>query len=400
MNKLKVCLIGYGYWGPKLARNFQNSNFFKLETVSDKSQSNLLRAKKDFPFIKTSKDYKKSITNNIDIVVIATPTNTHFQISKFALMMKKHILVEKPISLSEKEVQNLEKISKKNKKKIFVDYPFIFSGSINYIKKIIESNRFGKLNEVESYREQAPVRKDVNVVWDLAVHDLSILFYLLKRNPIKSKSLKINNAQSPRSDTAFINLTYKNKLNVFIKNTWISPIKIRLMKFKFKNAIIYCDENESMYKIKIYFKKAKQAKYSLEIPEIDLAEPLSKLVNYIYKNIKSNERNIFDNMNINITKTLKKLSAYDLIIKFDFLGSITWKLILFFFAYSIAFSFVENFNNTSPKVSSPDSQPISGFVFVFIDSNARTHFLVLPLPDCIAVLLGIKIFALFILIHW
>ena len=136
MNKLKVCLIGYGYWGPKLARNFQNSNFFKLETVSDKSQSNLLRAKKDFPFIKTSKDYKKSITNNIDIVVIATPTNTHFQISKFALMMKKHILVEKPISLSEKEVRNLEKISKRNKKKIFVDYPFIFSGSINYIKKL------------------------------------------------------------------------------------------------------------------------------------------------------------------------------------------------------------------------------------------------------------------------
>ena len=128
-----------------------------------------------------------------------------------------------------------------------------------------------------------------------------------KKNPIKSKSLKINNAQF-LDLIAFINLTYKNKLNVFIKNTWISPIKIRLMKFKFKNAIIYCDENESMYKIKIYFKKAKQAKYSLEIPEIDLAEPLSKLVNYIYKNIKSNERNIFDNMNINITKTLKKIS--------------------------------------------------------------------------------------------
>ena len=94
MNKLKVCLIGYGYSGPKLARNFQNSNFFKLIAVSDKSQSNLLRAKKDFPFIKTSKDYKKSITNNIDLVVIATPTNTHFQISKFALKMKKHIFIK------------------------------------------------------------------------------------------------------------------------------------------------------------------------------------------------------------------------------------------------------------------------------------------------------------------
>ena len=308
MNKLKVCLIGYGYWGPKLARNFQNSNYFKLIAISDKYKSNLLKAKKDFPFIVTSNNYKKLITKNIDIVVIASPTDTHFKISKFALEQKKHILVEKPLSLSKKDVLKLERISKKNKRHIFVDYPFIFSGSINYIKKIIDNKKYGKLLEIESYREQAPVRKDVNVVWDLAVHDLSILFYLLKNNPIKTKSLKINTANSPKSDTAYINLSYKNKINVFIKNTWISPTKIRLMKFKFKNAMIYCDENESMYKIKIYFKKNKNSKYSLEIPEIDLSEPLSKLVGYIYKTIKNNDQNIFDKMNFNITKTLSKIS--------------------------------------------------------------------------------------------
>ncbi len=162
--------------------------------------------------------------------------------------------------------------------------------------------------EIESYREQAPVRKDVNVVWDLAVHDLSILFYLLKENPIKTKSLKINTANSPKSDTAYINLIYKNKLNVFIKNTWISPTKIRLMKFKFKNAIIYCDENESMYKIKIYFRKDKESKYNIEIPEIDLSEPLSKLVSYIYKTIKNKKQNIFYKMNLSITKTLLKIA--------------------------------------------------------------------------------------------
>ena len=97
INKLKVCLIGYGYWGPKLARNFQNSNFFNLVSVSDKSKANLLKAKKDFPLVKTSTDFKKLIINNIDLVVIATPTESHFKISKFALEKKKHILVEKPI---------------------------------------------------------------------------------------------------------------------------------------------------------------------------------------------------------------------------------------------------------------------------------------------------------------
>jgi len=307
-NKLKVCLVGYGYWGPKLARNFQNSNFFNLVSISDKSKSNLTKAKKDFPLINASTDFKKLITSNIDLVVIATPTETHFEISKFALEKKKHILVEKPISLSTTDVLKLQKISRKNKKLIFVDYPFLFSGSINYIKKIIKDKKFGKLLEIESYREQAPIRKDVNVVWDLAVHDISILTYLLKQNPKNMKSLKINTVNTPKADTAYINLTYKNKLNVFIKNSWISPTKIRLMKFKFKKAILYCDENESMYKIKIYSKKNNHLKYNLEIPDIDLNEPLSNLVDYIYRTVRKKEESMFDSLNINITKILKKLS--------------------------------------------------------------------------------------------
>ena len=308
INKLKVCLIGYGYWGPKLARNFQNSNFFNLVSVSDKSKANLLKAKKDFPLVKTSTDFKKLIINNIDLVVIATPTETHFKISKFALEKKKHILVEKPISLSSTDVIKLQKISKKNKKLIFVDYPFLFSGSINYIKKIIENKRYGKLLEIESYREQAPIRKDVNVVWDLAVHDISILSYLLRQNPKNMKSLKMNTVNTPKADTAYINLVYKNKLNVFIKNSWISPTKIRIMKFKFKKAIVYCDENESMYKIKIYSKKNNHLKYNVEIPDIDLTEPLSNLVDYIYRAVRKKEESMFDSLNLNVTKILQKLS--------------------------------------------------------------------------------------------
>ena len=308
INKLKVCLVGYGYWGPKLARNFQNSNFFDLTSVSDKSRSNLAKAKKDFPLINISTDFKKLITSNIDLVVIATPTETHFKISKFSLEKKKHILVEKPISLSSTDVIKLQKISRKNKKLIFVDYPFLFSGSINYIKKILENKKFGKLLEVESYREQAPIRKDVNVVWDLAVHDISILTYLLKQNPKNMKSLKINTVNTPKADTAYINLVYKNKLNVFIKNSWISPTKIRIMKFKFKKAIVYCDENESMYKIKIYSKKNNHLKYNIEIPDIDLSEPLSNLVGYIYRTIRKKEESMFDSLNINVTKILQKLS--------------------------------------------------------------------------------------------
>ena len=109
--------------------------------------------------------------------------------------------------------------------------------------------------EIESFREQAPIRKDSNVVWDLGVHDISILRYLLNSNPIKIKSLKYNTVKTKQKDTAYINLNYKDNLKVFIKNSWISPIKIRIIKFKFEKGIVICDENEPIYKLKVFTKK-------------------------------------------------------------------------------------------------------------------------------------------------
>ena len=175
---------------------------------------------------------------------------------------------------------------------------------------MIDSNKFGNLLEIESFREQAPVRNDCDVVWDLGVHDISILYYLLGEKPKNLKSIKIKNLNTHLADTAYLNLIYKNRLNVFVKNSWISPIKIRLIKFKFKKAIIHCDENEPIYKIRIYKKKNKgNLEYSLEIPEIDLTEPLSVMTDYIHKSIIQQSNKIFkNNLNFNITKILKKLS--------------------------------------------------------------------------------------------
>mgnify|MGYP001251771797 FL=1 len=311
MQKIKVSLIGYGYWGPKLARNFQNSNYFNLVSIIDTSNKNLKKAKIDFPLVKVSKNYKDILKfSKISLVVISTPTKTHFKIAKFALENKKHVLVEKPLSIKLNEVKSLENLSKKNNSLLFVDYPFIFSGSIKYIKKIIESKKYGNLIEIESFREKAPIRKDCDVVWDLSVHDISILNFLLNNNPIKYSSLKISTLNKKLADTAYLNLVYKNKINVFLKNSWISPDKVRLIKFKFKKAIIHCDENEQIYKIKVFHKKnINNLEFKLEIPEVNLTEPLSVLVDYIYKSIKNNTNKIFDNnLNINITKTLKKLS--------------------------------------------------------------------------------------------
>ena len=192
---------------------------------------------------------------------------------------------------------------------LFVDYPFIFSGSINFIKKIINTKKYGKLIEVESFREQAPIRNDADVVWDLGVHDISILKHWLIKNPIKIKSLKYNTVKTEKKDTAYINLVYKNNIKVFIKNSWISPIKVRFIKLKFDKAIIYCDENEPIYKIKIYTKNdTNNSKYKLEIPELDLSEPLGKLIDYIGDCInKKNNPIFYKNYNLDITKVLEKI---------------------------------------------------------------------------------------------
>ena len=304
----RIALIGYGYWGPKLARNINNSNMFKIDYIVDSSKKNLEKAKKDFPLSKPLQNYLNLKKNDIDLAVISSPTKTHYKIAKYFLGFS-HVLVEKPLSLNSIDIINLEKMAKDNDKLLFVDYPFLFSGSINFIKNIIKNKKYGNLLEIESFREQAPIREDADVVWDLCVHDISILKHWLNQNPIKIKSIKYNTVKTSKKDTAYINLDYKNNLKVFIKNSWISPTKIRLIKLKFQKAIIYCDENEPIYKLKVYTKKNTSSPvYKLDTPELDLSEPLYNLIDYIGKSISKNKNLIFTkNFNLDITKVLEKI---------------------------------------------------------------------------------------------
>ena len=141
-----------------------------------------------------------------------------------------HILVEKPLSLSLKQVNKLNKIAKFKKRMIFVDYPFLFSGTINYIKKIINQNKFGRILEIESFREQAPVRNDTNVIWDLTTHDISILTYLLNKQPTSIQTIKKENIKKGLCDNIYINLKYDKNLNVFI---WSSAWEIISYTYRF-----------------------------------------------------------------------------------------------------------------------------------------------------------------------
>ena len=249
---IDVCVIGYGYWGPNLCRNFSNTEGYNLASICDLNNQNLLTAKKNYPNVKNYTDFKQAILeNDFQLIVLATPTSTHYNQAKFILNKSINLLVEKPLCLSIKEHINLNKIAKKNNVNIFIDYPFIYSGTIKYLKNVITRKKFGKLRSIESYREQAPIRTDTNVLWDLSIHDISIISYLLDTKKMEIKNIIKNNKKKINYDKIQFNLLSKSGIGIFIKNNWKSPTKIRFMKFIFDKATLYCDENETLYKIKI-----------------------------------------------------------------------------------------------------------------------------------------------------
>lgn len=310
--KINVVLIGYGYWGPNLARNIDNSDNFNLIGICDINKKNLLKAKKKYPKIKIFKDYKKAIKKEkIELVAIASPTSTHYKIAKFSLNNNKNILVEKPITLKLKDLNSLYKISEKVKKNIFVDYPFLFSGATELIKKIITTKKFGNPYSVEFIREQAPIKSDSSVFWDLGIHDISILYHIFKENFIIQDKFKYFNFNKKIFDTANIFLKSKKKnIHINIKNAWVAPTKIRVIKIRFKNIMIVCDENEPIHKVIIYKKFSNNHwDYKRELPKVDLGEPISKLLNYTFKVIRKKGDNnlISKKFNLKVTKLMEKV---------------------------------------------------------------------------------------------
>ena len=304
---INVCVIGYGYWGPNLCRNFSNANGYSLKAICDLNPGNLTKAKKNFPSVSVYKNFKDALSHKkFELVVLATPTSTHYSLAKFILNRSFNLLVEKPLCLTVKDHSHLNSLAKKNKVKLFIDFPFIFSGSINYVKNLIKNKKFGKLKSIESYREQAPVRTDTNVLWDLSIHDVSIIEYLIGSSKLKITNIVKKEYEKNNYSEVQINLSDNKDLNIFIKNKWKSPTKIRLIKFVFDGATIYCDENETLYKIKIYKSvKNRFNQFTLEVPTIDLTEPLTNLANYIL-NILSKKKQVTltDNFNISITKLM------------------------------------------------------------------------------------------------
>jgi predicted dehydrogenase len=253
---MKVAVIGAGYWGPNLIRNFLMLDEVDAVVACDLDEGRLAKMRKQFHGIETATDHNEVIARgDIDIVVIATPVSTHHEIAKKALLTGKHCFIEKPMTASVAEAEDLIETAERTGLKLFVDHTFIYTGAVRKMKEIITSGRLGEIYYFDSVRINLGLfQHDVNVIWDLAPHDLSIMDYLLGQQALSVSAHGTCHVGNGLEDIAYITLEFANNLIAHFHVNWLAPMKIRRTLIGGTKSMIVYDDTEASEKVKIYDK--------------------------------------------------------------------------------------------------------------------------------------------------
>jgi len=253
---MKVAVIGTGYWGPNLIRNFLALDEVESVIACDVDESRLARMRKLFYGIETSHLYNDIIDRpDIDVVVIATPVSTHHEIAKRALLAGKHCFIEKPMTASVTEAEELIAIAEQKGLKIFVDHTFVYTGAVRKMKELITSGRLGDIYYFDSVRVNLGLfQHDVNVIWDLAPHDLSIMNYLLGQKAVAVSAIGSCHVGNGLEDIAYLTLEFEGNLIASFHVNWLAPVKIRRTLIGGTRSMIVYDDTETSEKVKVYDK--------------------------------------------------------------------------------------------------------------------------------------------------
>ena len=274
--KIAVGVVGLGYWGPILLRNFHNHPNFKIKWGCDLASLKIKKCKKTFPFLNYSNKIDELLNDDeLEFIAIATPPHTHFGLAKKVLSSGKHLWIEKPFTTKNNDAEEIFKIAKNKKLYLHVDFPYIFHDPVLKIKKIIDKEQIGKLYYYSSIRENLGlVQEKVNVIWDLAPHDLSILFYLFPKFKVKRIESSGSNHLKNHSEFEIANIVIKfdNGFTAYIHLSWLSPTKTRLIKIGGSKKMIEFDDIKNVNKIKLFDKS------------ISINKNTSSLFNPFYKN--------------------------------------------------------------------------------------------------------------------
>jgi predicted dehydrogenase len=250
---LSVGIIGYGYWGPNIVRNFHMQDDSQVSIVCDRRPEALARAAKSYPGMEVTSDELEVLRSpNVDVVGVVTPVWTHFELAKAALLNGKHVFVEKPFTSTSEQAEELIELAARKHLKIMVDHTFLFTGAVRKIKQLIEAGELGDLYYYDTTRVNLGLfQHDVNVIWDLAPHDLSIMDYLL---PAKAEGLVATGQKHINGveDVAYITAYYPNKLIAHVNVNWLSPVKVRTTLVGGDKKMLMWNDLESDEKIRIY----------------------------------------------------------------------------------------------------------------------------------------------------
>jgi predicted dehydrogenase len=262
MKEIKVGVIGCGYWGPNLIRNFNDSINTDICYACDLISERLKNIGLRYPHVKLTRNYKKILNDDrIVAVAIATPVSTHYKLARDALEAGKHILIEKPLTSNVKEAENLVNLSLKKGLTLLVDHIYIYTNAIKKISEYISKGALGTLLYFDSVRINLGLfQQDINVIWDLAPHDLAVMDYLISKKPTSIIATGASHTSSGLADVAYLTVQFKEDFIAHFHVNWMSPVKIRNIIIGGSKKMLVFDDLDVSEKIKIYDKGIKISK--------------------------------------------------------------------------------------------------------------------------------------------
>lgn len=297
-----IAIVGLGYWGPNPLKAFLNIPGCSIRYCCDINVDRLQEIKRKFPHILTTTDFNEILSDSIiDAVVLATPTESHFTLAKKAMDAGKDVLIEKPMTSSAKEAWELVALAKKNKRVLMVDHILLFNPAVLKIKQLIDSGEIGDILYIDSTRTNLGLfQKDINVIFDLASHEFSMIQFFLGSNP-KIVGVTGKSHIGNQIDLAYISAMYPGNIPAYVHVTWLSPLKIRRMLIIGSKKMIVYDDNEPAEKLRVYDKSIttekshdnqKQIQIGYRVgdvwlPNIEIADPLTLLAQSFINAISS-----------------------------------------------------------------------------------------------------------------
>jgi predicted dehydrogenase len=251
---INVGVIGYGYWGPNLVRNFAETLGVAVRTVADLDSSKLETVQRRYPAVKTTSDFMELVSDpQIDAVAIATPVSTHFELAMAALKAGKHVWLEKPMTETSLQARKLVDEAERRKLVLLVDHTFIYTGAVRKMAEIVSSGELGKVYYYDSIRVNLGLfQRDVNVISDLAVHDFAILDHLLHEHPTAVSASGMTHFPGTPENLAYVTLFYESGAIAHVNVNWLAPVKVRQILLGGSKKMIVYDDMEASEKVKVY----------------------------------------------------------------------------------------------------------------------------------------------------